>query len=523
MLKVFEKEGKRYLANLEKGLVVRIDDVVASLLDLKGQPIWSLEERFSPFQILEGVRKLKALQNLGVISPKISEISHTNEEGDLPSLFVSPWFPYELHNLSFVSRVDVYSLLRALAKRSSLFLALSGDEGEFSSDFNVDSIHRVNPPKSPFLSSVRSIPRKCKGILTFSNLSFKELVFLKGTKLPVVNFIKADEQVREGVIRSAARIASFIRRYDALICDSSWARNALLKRVPDLENLYVIPGGIEFDLFRPLPKSKAKEVISKAFGNPLLLSRRIILLFTGGFSPQEKKSFLKSLSSEEGELSFIVVDNKLEIELKGNNIEWYQVKDLEDFEALPFIFSATDVGFFPADIGVAPTYILSAMACGVPMVVAGEDIPEEVERGGILLRSNREVSTRVLLEMIRGLIKREERLDELSWEAQKQVEHLTWELAAKKILNLSSELQEKLKEAESLQRSSFRFFRYYDKGKEETRTKVIRLPDGYELPVEKALAETLLAYHTEKEVKTILEYLKKLNPKEEGGEWGCRS
>lgn len=95
-LKIFEKNGSKYLADVEKGFIVKIDEIVVSLLESQSLPtderIRELEKEYYPSEIIETIKKLNALQRLGAISFKEKEKREKKKEKKELSLFISPGF-----------------------------------------------------------------------------------------------------------------------------------------------------------------------------------------------------------------------------------------------------------------------------------------------------------------------------------------------------------------------------------------------------------------------------------------------
>jgi len=180
-LKVFEKNGSKYLADVDTGFVVKIDEIMASLLEERtDEKIRELEKEYYPFEIIETTKKLNALQKLGAISGEKKETPRKKKDQKGLSLFLSPGFLFELSGQSFINRIELYSLLSALTQKVNLFLGFpEGDEEKtkegIPADFDVEGIQKVKLPASSFVSWTRLIPKECDGILSLLRQLFQSL------------------------------------------------------------------------------------------------------------------------------------------------------------------------------------------------------------------------------------------------------------------------------------------------------------------------------------------------------------
>ncbi len=517
----FEVEGRQYIADLDVGCVTEVDEATANAIDLctsldMAHLTKALETKNGLSTTMKTMRRLQVFARLNLFfAGQKRPLNRTLCEGDL-HIFVSPFFLDEQGTASFISKIDTYQLLAALAKQAKVSLGFPVvQEGEQESVpfFEVEGIQKVRFEKNTAFSLVRFIPENCNGVLLLSSFSHEELVLFKGM-FPVVSRIISDELRKDQMIQPTLDRYFLLRDYDALCPDASWTKNALAGLSLEMEYLQTIPPGVNHDVFRPRNRQQAKANIAQAFANADLLEKPIVVIFPGVY-PETGIPFIETLSSLHRELMFLIVDAAMEqyIQTKPDNVEFYEVTDAQDSDALSAIFNAADIAFFPAMLGVSPSYVLSAMACGVPMLVASERMPEEVGDGGLLIQADRDSYGDVLIpveplsQKLRFLLTHEAERQMLSTNAQKHATAFRWEATAAKLGALFLSLNErKLSQPPIDSRFPVRFLYAYNREKGCVQPHAISLPSLRKPPMEEALARTLLIDHTPQAVEAVLTY-----------------
>jgi glycosyltransferase involved in cell wall biosynthesis len=342
--------------------------------------------------------------------------------------------------------------------------------------------------------------------------------FLRYNHPPTVIRVESDELIRGRIIQPTLDKYFLLRGYDAFCFDSSWTKDAFFKLVPNLlDEFPVIPNGINHELFKPIEKVAAKTNIAEAFANPKLKENPIVLLISGE-SIEESVPFMTELASSLKEVAFLVLDTFLEDYVKEHqeNLEFFKVQDAQDYDAMSVIFNAADIAFFPAVLGVPCTYILSVLACGVPIIVAGEErIPEEVGDAGVFIKGYKDsygtfiAPTQLVSKELKLLLSSEAKRLSLGANAIKQAATYTWDKMAIKFAELFKELSQRRESAQRQRKTVFpmAFLLGYVPSDKSVCSRAIQLPSFRERPMYDALATTLLVEHTPLEVEAVLTHI----------------
>jgi glycosyltransferase involved in cell wall biosynthesis len=124
------------------------------------------------------------------------------------------------------------------------------------------------------------------------------------------------------------------------------------------EKAVVIPCGINFDLFRPIPKEKAREELS-------LPQDKKLVLWAGQYTRPEKrfdivKEAVALAQRKDPSIEFVLVSNK-------------------PHHVVPLYMNACDVLLLVSDAEGSPMVVKEAMACNLPVVsVPVGDVPEVI-------------------------------------------------------------------------------------------------------------------------------------------------
>jgi glycosyltransferase involved in cell wall biosynthesis len=152
----------------------------------------------------------------------------------------------------------------------------------------------------------------------------------------------------------------------------------------DENKIFVIYPGVDREIFHPIDKQKAREVLG------LPLDRKIIL-YVGSLEPKRAipmKAVLKafrSLSKWHKDLLFVIAGAfKYVEEMRGDRIVVFRNPSREKISLL---YSSADVFIFPTlyeGFGMPP---LEAMSCGTPVIVPyNSSLPEVVKDAGIYVK-----------------------------------------------------------------------------------------------------------------------------------------
>jgi glycosyltransferase involved in cell wall biosynthesis len=130
------------------------------------------------------------------------------------------------------------------------------------------------------------------------------------------------------------------------------------KEVGHLTNAVVIPCGIKFDLFKPVPQKQAREELG------LPLDKKLVLWAGEYFRPEKRFDIVQEavalLKEKRPETELVLVSGK-------------------PLSAVPAYMNACDVLLLVSDVEGSPMVIKEAMACNLPIVsVPVGDVPEVI-------------------------------------------------------------------------------------------------------------------------------------------------
>lgn len=130
---------------------------------------------------------------------------------------------------------------------------------------------------------------------------------------------------------------------DGIIVKSSKMQDVLVKKSKSL----VLPNGVDFDLFREIPRSDARTKLG-------LNSRTKYILFAGNYKISRK--------------AFYVVEDAVKIlKSRGENVELLLAYGLPH-DQIPFFMNAANILALPSIHEGSPNVIKEAMACNLPIV-----------------------------------------------------------------------------------------------------------------------------------------------------------
>ncbi len=521
----FEHDGKRYAADFETGLVAAIDEIMALILEhcqryTTTQLIQHLEKIYERPAIWASFERLEQMATVGMFfGDKSIPIEMDPSKFNL---FLCPGFLTSIGQSRFTTKLEKYYLLHALTRQTGVFAGLDPTPKELHAeeiDFEAAGVRKVSIPRNWTYAGAKYIPDDCLGICSFSP-DLDAISFLYYDFRPLVNRVCCSEVTNEAILQSCLVKCALFSLGNALCVDASWLKQHLESQLPegglvDGGPICVIPNGVNHALFTPLDKMDCKSNLASAIGNAFFSEKPLVLIFSAG---RLDESFVFKLALVNPEIAFLLIDSPLErpdLQIgKPENLEFYPVEEAKDFDALSVVFNAGDLGFFPATVGVASTHIFSAMACGVPMVVAGDEMPEEVGSAGVFLRFRRdslgniEVPVQLLSEKLKFLFSHPDHLSFLGASAVKRVERWTWDAVATQFLELYRELaRQKASVKPKQSRHPIGFWQVYNPEDGTVESQAVELATFRRYPVEEALALTLLTEHTPQEVMTVFSHV----------------
>jgi D-inositol-3-phosphate glycosyltransferase len=229
----------------------------------------------------------------------------------------------------------------------------------------------------------------------------------------------------------------------------------ILQNAPS-SKVQVIPCGVDLNLFKPIPSSRAKKFLG--------LSQRDFILYVGRIDAVKGIDVLiraihhLSRTPLEGsqELRLIIIGGELDAESQDKSEEMQNLRKMvmrmnlqervafwgsQRQDLLPYFYSAAHALVLPSRYESFGMVALEAMACGTPVIasrVGGLQYTVEDERSGLLFP---EGDSRRLSESIREVIENRHLKERLVKAALVRVKQYSWPRIARKVLSLYQSLE----------------------------------------------------------------------------------
>ena len=235
------------------------------------------------------------------------------------------------------------------------------------------------------------------------------------------------------------------RSFLTLVAPSRWIahwaqQSPLLGRFP----VHVIPNGLDAEVFRPIPKSSAREVLG-------LAANRRVVLFGAHFASERRKGgqlLIEALEHfaerAEVDLELLIMGRESHVGSFPGRFTLKRLGQIRDDQLLATVYSAADVFVLPTLADNMPNGVLESMACGTPVVsfrVGG--VPEAVRHmeTGYLARS---MDAGDLAQGLRLLLENPDLRTAMGRRSREVVEQeYSLELQAKRLLELYHEVIER--------------------------------------------------------------------------------
>ena len=520
----FRLNDEIYVADLETGHTVPINEIIEEVLEhcahlSTDQIIEALVARYNRFEILENLNFLSKLADIGLLFSPAPHQEDRISTSDRLKIFVTSSFLERRNTTSFLLNAANHRLLTTLVNHAEVYLGfpeVGENRDEIEKGFDVDGIKPVFfPNQNRTDSAIKFIPKDCDGVLSLSPVSLAEQIFLKSISIPffvrVCNETLATEQ---GINRTLEKYTA-LREYDAVVCDASWTAPFFSQLVSDTEmnGFHCVPYGVDVSIFRPMDKANAKRQLAQAVGNPKIVDKLLVGVVPG-LNIRNATALLRQLSAASPDVHWLVIHPSLEQHFSTNEtVSAFSIRDFQDKEASPFVFSALDMAIFPAILGVPSSYLLELAACGIPLIVWGYDEPSEVTGAcrffQVELSSFGSLRPPIasISKAIQQLTEDPSEREKLGMKAREVAVSYTWDAIIRQLLNCFSDCQKKRVVNHRLA-SSLSFMKHYNRaqGTLEFRARdVLDSSPIYE--IEKAIAMTLWDRHTHKEIETLLLHL----------------
>ena len=398
----FEQDERKYVADLETGALVQVNDVEWEILaryesQTPYQIVKRLKSKYKLTAIFEGIERLERLGEQGILlrpvaKPAAPMTANRNQTDRMPKLLVPFHFTQEKSALGYLTGLNRYQFLRHLSEFAELetlaFSEIGGEKQEIP-DFDEVRLRKIDVPKSNALAAPWYALDGYDGILLLSQFLTDDLLYYQVPDVPIVHCIDGAQQLRHILLKTLLTLSAFQRSKDTLVVKASWMKEWLAEFGAPVENVRVIPDGI--DGVAPIgDKALAKQHTAAIFEKPMFTKQPVVGLISG-FEPKRGAAWITKFARANPHLSIFVYDAMLARHYQHlpENVVIFNADDEETLSVLPIFFQALDLVCFPAMPGTPLSIVLEAMAFGAPCVAMSKyGMPPEVAGAGVTIEAD---------------------------------------------------------------------------------------------------------------------------------------
>ena len=531
----FEQDDQKYVADLETGDIVEINDIEWEILSryesqTHHQIVEELKKDYKLTAIFDGIDRLERLGKQGsLLHPVVEAVEHIDPDRK-PKLLVPFHFTKEKSALGYVTSLNRYQSLRRLAEFADLeTLAFPEEEQEEVQHLNEVRVRNINGAKSGTLMSPWYAMDGYDGILLLSQFLTDDLPYYRIPDVPIVHCIEGDQQLQHVLLRTLLTLCAFQSSKDTLVVKASWMKAWLAESGAPVENVRVIPEGI--DIVEPdCDKGLAKQHAAAIFENSMFVEKPTIGLISG-FEPNRSVAWISEFARANPHLAIFVYDAMLAgagspVGETGSpspyhppeNVVIFNADDGETRTILPVFLQALDLVCFPAMPGTPLPIVLEAMAFGTPCIaMAKYGMPPEVIGAGIAVEAgwdnfgNFQTPMVKLSETINKWLQPSETRTQCQGFAKEIAQRYTRKNAAQALIRVFEEGFQRRMNDFRTERTPFPpiFCRRYEPDTGTLRSSVYRLGTNRYDQFENALAEVLADAHTPAEVESVFKHFQR--------------
>ena len=398
----FEQDDHKYVADLEAGDLIQINDVEWEILSCyESQTLYQIVRRlkgkYKLTAIFEGIERLERLGGQGILLSPITQpaapmTANGNQTDRMSKLLVPFQFTREKSTLDYLTGLNRYQFLRhlsAFAELETLAFSEIGGEKQELPDFDEVRVRKIEVPKSSALAAPWYALDGYDGILLLSQFFTDDLLYYRVPDVPIVHYIDGAQQLRHILPKTLLTLSAFQRSKDTLVVKASWMKAWLAELGVPVENVRVIPDGI--DVVAPIgDKGLAKQHTAAIFEKPMFTKQPVIGLISG-FEPKRGAAWIFAFARANPHLAIFVYDAMLAERYRHppENVVIFRADDEETRSVLPIFFQALDLVCFPAMPGTPLSMVLEAMAFGAPCVAMSKyGMPPEVTGAGVAVEAD---------------------------------------------------------------------------------------------------------------------------------------
>ena len=518
----FERDDHKYVADLETGDIIRINDTEWEVLSryasqTRYEIVEALKARHKLIAIFDAIARLERLGQQGsLLSPIVKPIKPMLVKGT-PKLLVPFHFTTEKSFLDYVTGLSRYQLLRHLSEFAELETLAFSEEGAEKELPNFDEVRvrNINIPKNSALASPWYALDGYEGILLLSQFLTEDLLYYRVPDVPIVHCIDGVQPLQQGSLKRLLTLSGFQRPKDTLVVKASWMKAWLAELGVSVENVQVIPDGI--DVVGPIgDKTLAKQHTAAIFEKPMFTQRPVVGLISG-FESRRGAKWIAAFARANPHLAIFVYDTTLEKHFHHppENVVIFSADDEETRTVLPVFFQALDLVCFAAMPGTSLSLVLEAMAYGAPCVAMTKyGMPEEVADAGVAVKAdwdhfgNFRVPMPALSKTVNEVLQVSGVRGVDANFTEQIVQQYTWQNTAEAFLKVFSESLQRQPDDFGAEPTLFPpiFCRRYEPDRGTVRSCVYRLGTNRYDSLEPALAEVLTEAHTSAEVESVFRH-----------------
>lgn len=516
----FERDDRKYVADLETGDILQINDVEWEILSryqsqTRHQIVEELKQEYKLTAIFDGIERLEQLGRMAV----------GNQDASVTECLLKVLVPFhftrEKSALDYFTGLNRYQFLTHLSEFAELeTLAFAQGEKQDIQDFDSVQVRNLQGADESTLMMPWYAMDKYDGILLLSQFLTDDLLYYRVPDVPVVHCIEGVQQLQHVLPKTLLTLSAFQRSIDTLVVKASWMKEWLAELGVPVENVRVIPDGI--DVVPPIgDKTLAKQHTAAIFEKPMFTKQPVVGLISG-FEPNRGAAWISAFARANTHLAIFVYDTMLaqHYQHPPENVVIFSADDEETRSVLPIFFQALDLVCFPAMPGTPLSIVLEAMAYRAPCIAMTKyGMPTEVAGAGVAVKSDwdnfgnfhvpmaelsRTIHTWLQPSQVDGLC--ENFTDRI-------VQRHTRKDAARELAKVFEEsLQRKTKDFRT-ERTLFPpiFCRRYEPDTGTIRSCVYRVGTNRYDGLETALMEVLAKRHTPAEVESVFKHFQRDN------------
>ena len=515
----FKRNGAQFVADLDAGVVIPANEVVCDVLKVCGISetdaiIETLIDKHSRPDIHEALSFLSKLSEIGILfSPDPSD-NGPLQRPDRLKIYVTPSVVESREITPFLLSVANHNLTTMLAEYADLYLALPKPDNncqEIEESLQAEGVQPIFFRNDRSFSPAKFIPKDCDGILALAPLTVGEQIYLKFNTIPVVLRLSNTALMSHHARNTVLERCTALRDFDAFACDASWTQTFFSDYVSDMRVFQHIPYGIDTSVFKPMDKTACKHQLSQALGNEAILQKPLVGVVPG-LNPYETLCFMRKLRFANPDLNWLVIHSSIDDNFTSDGcVNFFNIASQQDKEASPFIFNALDALVFPTILGASPMLLLEVAACGVPTIVWGSSVPEEISGACRFIQvspslfDSVQVPVKSISQELKLLLENPDDQWHLGQNGVDAVSTYTWKAAIQQILNLFGNLRSRSVCQPKHRNHKLLFRKHYNLVSGEIESEALVLSRiSTPVDVEQAIAMTLLDEHTPMEVRTVL-------------------